>query len=118
MTRPRLQCLKPRLDPAKPRGWASDERRGSRHERGYGREWEKLRAEILKRDEGLCQPCLFKSMHVTPATEVDHVVPKAHGGTDHPSNLQAICGPCHRAKTAREHTNPGGEGRRENSRSE
>ncbi len=33
---------------------------------------------------------------------VDHIIPKAHGGTDADSNLQSLCWPCHKAKTARE----------------
>jgi 5-methylcytosine-specific restriction endonuclease McrA len=39
---------------------------------------------------------------VTAATEVDHIRPKEEGGTDDDENLQAICGPCHTAKTGRE----------------
>jgi hypothetical protein len=39
-------------------GWRSDAHRGNRHERGYGSEWTRLRIRILKRDCGLCQPCL------------------------------------------------------------
>lgn len=69
----------------------------SRHARGYGSEWSKLRLRILKRDSYLCQPCLRKGK-VTPAREVDHIKPKAKGGTDEADNLQAICGPCHRQK--------------------
>ena len=98
----RLKCLRPVLAPAPVNGWKPDAVRGNRHERGYGAAWEKLRAEVLKRDEGLCQPCLFGQMRPTPATEVDHIVPKAQGGTDDPSNLQSICTSCHRAKTSRE----------------
>ena len=30
--------------------------------------------------------------------EVDHIVPKAHGGTDHKDNLQLLCGSCNRRK--------------------
>ncbi len=37
-----------------------------------------------------------------PATEVDHIVNVESGGTDDDSNLEAICSPCHKAKTARE----------------
>lgn len=70
----------------------------SRHERGYGRDWTKLRLRILARDLHLCQPCKRKG-RATPATQVDHIVPKAKGGTDDEGNLQAICGPCHVAKT-------------------
>jgi len=36
------------------------------------------------------------------ATEVDHIIPKAKGGTDDMSNLQAINKECHKKKTARE----------------
>ena len=36
------------------------------------------------------------------ATEVDHVLPKAKGGTDDLKNLQSICSACHRAKTLRD----------------
>lgn len=108
----RLKCLRPPLAPAAVNGWKPDAVRGTRHSRGYGREWEKLRASVLQRDERLCQPCL-KAGKVAPGTEVDHVIPKARGGTDALENLQAICPPCHRAKTAREFM--GGEGETEKS---
>ncbi|WP_298190969.1 HNH endonuclease signature motif containing protein [Novosphingobium sp.] len=70
----------------------------SRQERGYGAHWVKLRPLILARDKHLCQPCLAKGQ-LTPATEVDHIVPKAKGGTDDADNLRSICTPCHRDKT-------------------
>ncbi|MBJ3490175.1 HNH endonuclease, partial [Salmonella enterica subsp. enterica serovar Albany] len=54
-----------------------------------------------KRDKGLCQSCLHAGV-VREAKTVDHIVPKAHGGTDADSNLQSLCWPCHKAKTARE----------------
>ncbi len=97
----RLKCLRPRLAPAPVNGWKPDSIRGSRHARGYGREWEKLRERIIERDERLCQECL-RNGRTTMGTEVDHVLPKSQGGTDDPSNLELKCGPCHRAKTARE----------------
>lgn len=78
--------------------WDSDNHRGSRHERGYGTEWEKLRDIVLARDNYLCQICL-ESYRITPATEVDHILPKAKGGTDDPDNLQSICNDCHKIKT-------------------
>lgn len=72
----------------------------SRHARGYGTAWEKLREHILKRDRHLCQPCLrMEPRRITAATEVDHVLAKAKGGTDADGNLQSICNPCHRAKS-------------------
>ena len=66
--------------------------------RGYGAAWVKLRKAIMARDKHLCQPCL-RLNRATPATAVDHITPKAKGGTDSPGNLQAICTPCHDAKT-------------------
>ncbi|MGY6696094.1 MAG: HNH endonuclease [Roseinatronobacter sp.] len=79
--------------------WQHDRR--SRQARGYGRRWERLRAAALTRDKHLCQPCK-RAGRVAPATEVDHIVPKAKGGADTLENTQSICGPCHKAKTARE----------------
>lgn len=75
--------------------------RKSRHERGYGKEWDRLRKRILERDKYLCQPCL-RSGRPTPADAVDHIKPKADGGTDDDGNLQAICDPCHADKTIRD----------------
>ena len=68
--------------------------RESRHARGYGATWVKLRARILRRDSHLCQPCLAKG-RPTPATEVHHIRAKADGGTDDAANLTAICRECH-----------------------
>ena len=78
--------------------WDHDSNRGNRHERGYGREWEKLRLLVLARDNYLCQPCA-ENYKVTPATEVDHIIPKNKGGTNDPDNLQSICNSCHVIKT-------------------
>lgn len=78
-------------------GWHTS----SRHERGYGYKWQKLRQVILRRDDYLCQPCLANG-RPTPATEVDHIKPKAKGGTDEQDNLQSTCKPCHAAKTQQE----------------
>lgn len=82
-------------------GWA----RTSRHARGYGTAWDKLRKRILTRDKYLCQACARKG-RLTPANEVDHKKPKAKGGTDAEDNLEAICSPCHKAKTAAENGRP------------
>ena len=81
-------------------GWPNE----SRHKRGYGSAWDKIRLIVLKRDNGLCQcsKCQGGKIRVTPATEVDHIIPKAKGGTDDMSNLQAINKECHKKKTARE----------------
>lgn len=72
----------------------------SRHKRGYGWTWEKLRAMVLA-DEPLCRQCHAAGV-VAAAVTVDHIIPKAWGGTDETENLQALCASCHRDKTARE----------------
>lgn len=83
--------------------------RESRQSRGYDAAWDKVRAVVMARDKGLCQPCL-RVDRVTAGRQVDHIMPKAEadkrGWTraqqDDLSNLQCICDPCHDAKTARD----------------
>lgn len=82
-------------------GWETHQRGKSRHERGYGRPWDIIRARILKRDNHLCQAC-FRNGRAVTATTVDHIKAKAYGGTDDNSNLEGLCWPCHRRKTATE----------------
>lgn len=72
----------------------------SRHKRGYGSAWDRIRATVLS-DEPLCRPCRQVG-RITAATEVDHVVPKAKGGGDEAGNLQPICKACHADKTIRD----------------
>ncbi len=84
----------------------------SRHARGYGTAWDKLRLVILKRDKYLCQCDQCKGGkpggRLTEATEVNHIFPKAKAQAmgwskdriDHPSNLQAINSDCHKRVTA------------------
>jgi len=82
-------------------GWESDRNRGTRQQRGYGKEWYRVRDLRMGMDKGLCQPCLRKGKF-TAATEVDHRVPKSQGGTDDIDNLESICRACHKAKTQAE----------------
>lgn len=76
----------------------------SRHARGYGSRWDKLRKVILRRDNGLCQcdECQGGKIRLSIATEVHHIKSKSSGGTDDPSNLQAINKECHKRETASE----------------
>lgn len=69
----------------------------SRHDRGYGTTWDKLRLVILKRDRYLCQcpDCNGGRTRVTPANQVDHIIRKADGGSDDPSNLRSMNRRCH-----------------------
>jgi 5-methylcytosine-specific restriction protein A len=75
--------------------------RTSRHERGYGARWTRLRVVVLKRDGYLCRcPGCIRSHRLRPATEVHHVIAKADGGDDSTNNLIAINEQCHRKLTA------------------
>jgi 5-methylcytosine-specific restriction protein A len=87
----------------RPAGWKPPQRAAwdhgglTAHARGYGAHWQRLRAVVLGR-EPLCRPCSQRGK-TTAATQVDHVTPKARGGTDDDQNLQPICAACHAAKT-------------------
>ncbi|MCL1126721.1 HNH endonuclease [Shewanella surugensis] len=88
-------------DKHKSLGWETHHAGRSKEQRGYGKDWQRLRLLILNRDKYLCQCCRREGI-ATHATDVDHVIAKAHGGTDIESNLEALCKPCHRSKTAHE----------------
>lgn len=80
--------------------WRHDK---SSAERGYGTRWRKLREIVLRRDAGICRCAECARLgRVRIATEVDHIRPKAEGGTDDLSNLRAIAKECHKIKTQAE----------------
>ena len=81
------------------------------------------RRRIRKRDRGRCAACgldtygLRRSLRGKGMTralrergfvprrslwELDHIIPLVDGGTHDPSNLQTLCTPCHKKKTAQE----------------
>lgn len=93
----RTLSLKGRCEKHRIEAWAD---RGSSGSRGYGHAWRKLRRQILERDNYLCHcpECLaFKRLR--PASEVDHIIPKARGGSDAHSNLRAVNEDCHKRLT-------------------
>lgn len=67
---------------------------GCQLRKGSTREWRKTRARILKASP-TCAYC------GEPATEIDHLVPVAKGGTDHLDNLVSACRSCNRSKGSR-----------------
>ncbi|WCB45049.1 HNH endonuclease [Nitratidesulfovibrio vulgaris] len=79
---------------------AHDRTRGNAASRGYGSAWRALRAQVL-REEPLCRACAAQG-RITAATDVDHIVSRAQGGTDDRANLQPLCHACHSRKTAQQ----------------
>jgi 5-methylcytosine-specific restriction protein A len=69
--------------------------RASRHKRGYGKEHERIRAELL-RDVIYCEHCRKRNDagRFTLGTVADHIVPLAKGGTGDRSNYQLLCRSC------------------------
>ena len=89
---PRGRCARhAHLNPPR---WGEDPR--SRHERGYGSAWEKLRRRVIA-EERICRHC-----GTAEQLTVDHIRPKSRGGSDDRSNLRVLCGRCHCLKTRRE----------------
>jgi len=77
-----------------------DATRLSPSKRGYGRRWEAIR-DIVLSGEPLCREHARRGETVA-ATDVDHIIRRALGGSDNEDNLQPLCAECHGAKTARE----------------
>lgn len=83
--------------------------------RGYGSRWQRAREGWLRKHP-LCEGCRARGL-VTPANEVDHVIPhrlgeaKASGCPDRiarasalfwdRNNWSSLCKPCHSSKTGR-----------------
>ena len=69
--------------------------------RTRGGSWQATRAQVMRRDAGLCTYCRPFG-HLTTAAEVDHTRPLWAGGIDAPGNLRSICRDHHKAKTRAE----------------
>jgi 5-methylcytosine-specific restriction protein A len=67
--------------------------------RAYGRSWDKIRAAVLAQ-QPLCVACEQQG-RLTAASEVDHVISLARGGSHERANLQSLCKSCHSRKTAK-----------------
>jgi 5-methylcytosine-specific restriction protein A len=67
-------------------------------ERRRGRALMELRARHFRRHP-LCVMCMAQG-RLTEATQLDHIIPLVRGGLDDSSNVQGLCVPCHKVKTA------------------
>ncbi|KPC90783.1 hypothetical protein ADL27_32425 [Streptomyces sp. NRRL F-6602] len=67
---------------------------GSSWRLGKPQGWDRLRKAVLRRDRFVCALCGRGG-----ADQVDHIVARAHGGSDSPSNLRSVHRSCHKEKT-------------------
>jgi len=95
---PRLSVMDGRCEGHKRAPW----QRTGAYPKGWA--WERTRQRIIKRD-GCCVYC------GGPAEVVDHVIPRARGGSDDDANLRACCTRCNQRK-AHEESRAGRESRR------
>ncbi len=70
----------------------------TRQQRGYGRQHERIRAELM-RTVILCEACTRKG-EVTVGTIADHIQPLAKGGSGERENYQLLCKNCAAEKDA------------------
>lgn len=107
-TRPGRTCLTPRCpnvvtDPNASRcrvhervyQQTFDSGRPGPRQRGYTSKWEKRRRKFLE-NFPTCAMC------GAPATDVDHIIAKADGGSDDAGNLRSLCHSCHSTRTGEE----------------
>lgn len=58
----------------------------------------RVRARQFIRDKGCCRKC-GRKINAGDTWETDHIVAVINGGANAESNLQTLCGWCHRGKT-------------------
>ena len=88
------RAVEKRYDPA------YDRERGTSSRRGYGARWRRLRGMFLGQHPLCADPFNAHDGRPVAATDVDHIVARARGGTDAFENLQSLCHACHSRKTA------------------
>jgi 5-methylcytosine-specific restriction protein A len=80
----------------------AEQARGSRHQRGYDNDWDRLVA-ALKATEPWChnRRCPYRDAgtQANPLTG-QHIVAKIRGGTDEPRNVTVWCRRCNSAEVA------------------
>lgn len=69
-----------------------EQRRGSAHRRGYGKQHQRLAAEAI-RLHPFCAAC-----GTTKDLTADHILPKSRGGLNALSNYEVLCRSCNSSK--------------------
>ena len=64
------------------------------------KDWARRRLAVLERDEYLCQ--IDGPRCEQRASEVDHIVPRARGGSHDEGNLRSVCKQCHKERRRKE----------------
>jgi 5-methylcytosine-specific restriction endonuclease McrA len=81
--------------------WANDRQARRRSDAAYGSpEYRRNRTAAMRRDNWRCQ--LRLPGCAGAASQCDHIIGVAEGGTHALANLQAVCRPCHDRKTAQQ----------------
>lgn len=80
----------------RPRVYVPSHPRPALRKQDYDAKWQEIRARKLEED-----PWCETPRCGVLATEVDHILPLAMGGTSAWENLMSMCKPCHSRKTAR-----------------
>jgi len=86
---PPMPCLSPRCPYLGVHRGYCQRHRTSESERGYGREWRRVRAEVRG---DACERCGSRS-----DLTLDHRVPQSLGGSNARANLRTLCRACHSA---------------------
>lgn len=76
-----------------------DQQRGTTTQRGLGWDHQQVREQLLA-NATVCAECGLPPTDDNPLT-AGHVIPRAHGGSNDPSNYQAECATCNYRKGAR-----------------
>lgn len=75
--------------------------RGSATARGYDAAWQRIASEAVARHRrlhGNICPGWHRPAHPADDLTADHIVPRAHGGTNSRDNVQVLCRACNSAK--------------------
>ncbi len=71
------------------------------YQKGPNSGFENRKKAVLWRDKYICQYCGLNCIKASEIAEVDHVIPRARGGTNAWRNLVCACRPCNQAKDNR-----------------